>query len=79
MYPAVKSVQALSDYILILTFEGGIKKSFDMKPYLETGIFKELKDVQKFNCVHLSFDTVAWNNDADFDPEVLFQNGVTIV
>ena len=73
MYLAIKDVKPVKDYSLILTFENGEKRKFDMKPYLEIGIFKELKDITKFNTVHLSFDTIEWDNEADLDPEDLYK------
>ena len=75
MYPAVKEVKPGADYTLLLTFDNGDKKRFDMKPYLEKGIFRELKDISKFNTVHISFDTIEWENEADFDPQVLYVEG----
>ena len=78
MYPAVKEVIPGIDYTLMLTFANGQKRKFDMKPYLEKGIFRELKDVSKFNTVHISFDSVEWDNEADFDPEVLFNHSEII-
>jgi hypothetical protein len=74
MYPAVKEVIPDTDYTLLLTFDNGDKRRFDMKPYLDKGIFQELRDVNQFNSVHVSFDTVEWDNEADFDPEVLYTN-----
>ena len=76
MYPAVKEVKPALDYILLLTFDNGDKRRFDMKPYLDMGIFKELKDISKFNTVHIRFDTIEWANEADFDPEVLYNSSV---
>ncbi|WP_227762490.1 DUF2442 domain-containing protein [Zhaonella formicivorans] len=35
MYLAVKGVEPLNDYQLLLTFENGEKRIFDMKPYLD--------------------------------------------
>ena len=43
-----------------------------MKPYLNTGIFKELQDEIVFNTARVSFGTVEWQNGADFDPESLY-------
>jgi hypothetical protein len=74
MYLSVIDVKPAPDYLLHLTFENGEKRLFDMKPYLHTGIFKELNDVSKFNTVHVSFDTIAWDNEADFDPEILYRD-----
>ncbi|HSO87814.1 MAG TPA: DUF2442 domain-containing protein [Draconibacterium sp.] len=72
MEPELKEVKANSDYTLILTFNNGEVKVFDMKPYLNLGIFKELKDLKLFNSVRKSFDTVEWPNEADIDPEILY-------
>ncbi len=77
MYFAVTRVQPLSGYILSLTFKNGAQKLFDMKPYLETGIFKALKDEALFNTVRISFDTIEWANEADIDPETLYADGYT--
>ena len=78
MYPAVKEVLPGNDYTLLLTFDNGDKRKFDMKPFLDKGIFKELKDISKFNTVHICFDTIEWENEADFDPEVLYTNSVLL-
>ena len=73
MYISVKSVRPLSEYQLLLTFENGEKKIFDMKPYLDKGIYKELKDENKFKTVRISFDSIEWCNNADMDPEFLYE------
>ncbi|WP_353095843.1 DUF2442 domain-containing protein [Tissierella praeacuta] len=73
MYLSIKDVKPLSDYQLLLTFENGEKRIFDMKPYLNKGIFKELKDEKKFRSVRVSFDSIEWSNQADIDPETLYE------
>jgi hypothetical protein len=73
MYLAVKDVKPQDDYLLLLTFENGEKRQFDVKPYLHLGIFQELKDERLFKTVRKSFDTIEWENEADFDPEFLYQ------
>ena len=76
MYFAVKAVVPKKDYLLHITFENNEEKLFDMKPYLNTGIFKGLKDESLFNSVIVSFDTVEWANKADIDPETLYEDGM---
>ena len=44
MNPRVKSIQPISDYLLEIVFSNNEKKRFDMKPYLNFGLFQELKD-----------------------------------
>ena len=78
MYISVKSVRPLSEYQLLLTFENGEKKVFDMKPYLDKGIYKELKDENKFKTVRISFDSIEWCNNADIDPEFLYEKSKKI-
>ena len=78
MYLSIKEVKPVTDYLLHLTFENGEKRQFDMKPYLNIGIFKELKDISVFNTVHVSFDTIEWNNEADLDPELLYEGSQVI-
>ena len=72
MFFAVTDVAPLNNYMLRLKFKNGEEKVFDMKPYLEIGIFKELKDETIFKTAKVSFDTVEWANEADIDPETLY-------
>ena len=71
-------VKPQDNYLLLLTFENGEKRQFDMKPYLDFGIFQELKDIRLFKTVKTSFDSIEWNNEADFDPEILYQKSLKI-
>lgn len=73
MYLAVIDVEPLSDYKLLLTFENGEKRIFDVKPYLDKGIFQELKNEEKFKTVRVSFDSIEWSNQADLDPAFLLE------
>ena len=73
MYLSVKKVKPLSNYILELTFENKEKKIFDVKPYLDTGLFKTLKDENFFKMVKVSYDSIEWPNGVDLDPEVLYE------
>ena len=79
MYYAIKSVKPIDNYNLILIFENGEKRQFDMNPYLSNGIFQELKDISIFNSVRISFDTIEWNNDTDLDPEILYKYSKKII
>ena len=72
MYKGVNTVAPLSDYRLLLTFEGGERRVFDVKPYLGKGVFAALREKSLFDSVRLSFDTIAWANGADLCPELLY-------
>ena len=73
MYLAVKDVKPLENYYLLLKFENNEERVFDVKPYLEIGKFKELKDENLFKSVRVSFDGIEWTNQLDLDPELLYE------
>lgn len=78
MYKGVKAVSPMPEYTLLLTFENNEQRLFDMKPYLEHGIFAELQDQRMFRSAHVCFDTVEWNNGADLCPEVLYSESIEL-
>jgi hypothetical protein len=59
-------------------FENNQIKIFDMNPYLETGLFKKLKDENIFSKVKISFDTIEWPGGIDLDPEILYEKSKTL-
>ena len=71
MYWDVKVVKPLSNYKIYVEIEDGRKGIFDLKPYLEHGIFKELKDISYFNQVTILFGALTWPHEQDIAPETL--------
>ena len=76
MYVGVKAVRAMPDFQLLITFENGEQRFFDVQPYLDEGVFRELRDIPLFNSVRVNFDTVEWPNGADLCPETLYTDSV---
>jgi len=72
MSPRVKEVKPNPDFTLIITFTNGKVKIFDMKPYLEIGIFRELKDPSLFNSVKPFLGSIQWKNGQDLCPDTLY-------
>lgn len=70
-------VKPLEDYKLLLTFDNGIKKIKDMKPYLDKGIFKALNDLSVFNSVKIVLGTIAWGN-IDMCPDSLYETSENV-
>jgi hypothetical protein len=77
MYLSIINVRPLRNYELELTFENNEVKIFDVKDYLETGIFSRLKDEKLFNQVRILFDSITWPGGIDLDPEVLYEKSRT--
>ena len=55
MNPRVINVKPNPNYTLKIQFSNGEIKMFDVKPYLEIGMFKELKEQNLFNTVKPNF------------------------
>ncbi|MBC8403118.1 MAG: DUF2442 domain-containing protein [Candidatus Marinimicrobia bacterium] len=73
MNPRIKDVKPSSkDFTLTLTFQNGEIGIFDVKPYLDIGIFKELRDPGLFNSVKAFMGSIQWKNGQDFCPDTLY-------
>lgn len=75
MNPRVKTVHANEDFTLRIRFTKGETRAFDMKPYLDHGIFSELKDLSCFKAVGVVMDTVQWPRGQDVCPDTLYEGG----
>jgi len=78
MNPRVVKVKAGQDHLLKLTFEGGEERLFNVKPLLNKGIFKALKDPKAFNSVKVSYGTVEWKGGQDLCPDTLYEDSVPV-
>ena len=76
MNPRVARVRANDDYTLVLTFTNGETRRFDMKPYLDHGVFVELKDLAYFRSVRVALGTVQWPHEQDVCPDTLYEESV---
>lgn len=71
-YPAtVITVEPLDNYQLRVKLSDGRSGIFDMSPFLNKGVFKELKDPEYFRQVFVSHDTVTWPHGQDIAPETV--------
>lgn len=68
-------VKPLSDYRILLTFENGEKKVFDVKPLFDRPRWQELKAVSLFMTVKVWEGTVQWSNGLDICPQWLYEEG----
>jgi hypothetical protein len=70
--PKVLNVQPLENYQLKLTFDNAEIRVFDVTPYLEKGIFTELKNLIYFHQVKPFFGGIQWPNEQDFSRDTLY-------
>lgn len=68
----VVAVQANEDFSLDLKFNDDSVRRFDATPYLDLGVFRELKAVDYFKQVRIAHGTVQWPHEQDSSPDTLF-------
>jgi hypothetical protein len=72
MNPYVAEVRLLNNYQLHLTFENGEERIFDAVPYLNQGIFKQLKEPNLFATAHVVAGSIEWDNEIDLSYDTLY-------
>ncbi|HHY80401.1 MAG TPA: DUF2442 domain-containing protein [Thermoanaerobacter sp.] len=79
MYKVV-SVKATDDYKLIVVFDNGTVKEYDMKPKLNEWPFEMLKNKAFFKAVKVDAGGygVSWNTEIDLSEYELWENGKEI-
>jgi hypothetical protein len=74
---AIKSVQAMDDFKLLLEFSNKEKRIFDVKLLFDKPVFQPLKNKELFEKVHIIYDyTIAWNDEIDMCPDSLYLDSV---
>lgn len=75
MNPHVKSVRALDDYELEVSFDNGECRRFDLKPYLGRGIFVRLRDRALFQAARVVAGSVEWPGGLDLSYDTVYLDG----
>jgi hypothetical protein len=75
----VKKVEHAGEYKLKLTFSDHTVKVVDLQSYLTKGVFLTLRDIDYFKKVSIQGHSIAWPNEADFCPDVLYEIGTPVI
>lgn len=67
----VKTVRPLPGYRIAVELVDGRRGMFDLTPYLDHGVFRELLNVGYFNRVAVVHGAVTWPHGQDIAPETL--------
>lgn len=70
----VTSVKTVSDFRLVVTFNTGERRCFDMHPYLQYPVFRRLENPAFFNLARVDYGTVTWPGEIDIAPETLYEH-----
>ena len=71
-YPV--AVKPIDNFQLILTFDNGEVRLFDVAPYLDDTFFSPLRNIEVFNTVRVNPISIEWDGDIDICPDELYYN-----
>ncbi len=72
MNPYVTTVSSLPEYRLLLGFENGEERIFDLTPYLDKGVFVSLKSPALFKRAQVVAGSVEWPGEIDLSYDTLY-------
>ena len=73
MFLEVIKAYYIKDFKLLLEFNNGVEMTVDLENDLNGTAFTPLKDLDYFKKFSIHFNTIEWENGADFAPEFLFE------
>ena len=73
MFIEVTKAEYLDGYRIMLLFNNGEKRIVDLSQSLNGEVFAPLKDIGFFKRFSIKFNTIEWENGADFAPEYLYE------
>lgn len=78
MIPRVSAVEARPEYKLFVRFGNGESRLFDLGPYLNKGIFKELKNESYLKKVRIVSGGIEWPHEQDLSADTLYFRGMPV-
>ncbi len=70
--PYVLNIEPLDNYCLSLTFTNGERRIFDIKPYLQRGVFSRLQNQATFRAARVVAGSVEWPGELDLSYDTLY-------
>ena len=71
--PTATDVKPGKDYSIVITFDNGEIKTFDVRPYIKGSWYGKLSDVSYFNSVTVDGFTVVWPDGQDLCPDEIYE------
>jgi len=76
MFLEVSKAKYLDNYKIALMFNNGENKVVDLKNELNGEVFVPLHDLDYFKNFQIKYNTIEWENGADYVPEYLYKIAV---
>ncbi len=75
MSPDVISVKPLQDFKLLVQFETGESRRFDVEPLLDFPVYQRLRKASYFSSARVENGTVVWDEQCDLSPDSIYLQG----
>ena len=72
MFTEVTKAEYVNNYKVRLWFNDHVTKVVDLLPSLKGAVFEPLRDLNYFKRFTVKYNTLEWENGADFAPEYLY-------
>ena len=76
MFLEVTYAKYLGNYKLLIMFNNGEQQTVDLQNELNGSVFEPLKQLDFFKKFQIKYNTIEWENGADYAPEYLYEIGV---
>ena len=76
MFLEVSKAEYLDNYRIKLMFNNGNTKTVDLQNELSGSVYEPLRQLDYFKQFSVKYNTVEWENGADYAPEYLYSIGV---
>ena len=73
MFIEITKAEYLEGYKLRIHFSNGEIRIADLEASLKGPIFESLKNIEEFRRFSIPYNTIQWENGADFAPEFLYE------
>ncbi|MBD5541191.1 MAG: DUF2442 domain-containing protein [Lachnospiraceae bacterium] len=77
--PTAVQVEAICAYQILVVFDNGEKKRFDVEPYIKGEWYGKLRSFEYFKRVFTDGFTVVWPDGQDICPDELYDLGQLVL
>lgn len=78
MNPKIVSVKAIASHRLDVAFANGERRIFDLAPYLDHGVFQQLRDERLFRAVRVVSGSVEWPGEIDLSYDSVYLESMPV-
>ena len=78
MNPRVTRATPQADHRLLLEFDNGETRLFDLTPWLDNGVFRALRDSPEFAQARVVDGSVEWSGEIDLSYDTLYLRSTVV-